>query len=215
MEGTLLHVVLANNRKAVPMASTRQLLWKRPLRSDAGPSYNLVAGKHQAIVRDPSSVSSLLASAPSELTIAYQALLLGEPVGTPGSQETSEGNQSSSPSPKILPPLSSIGERLQVLKRLQAQGLITEEEFEARSNSCLIDSNFNAYPFAFARGVQDEALMQAQQWQSSFSYSQTDPLSTKELASLLRALYFVVAANRNDVSGHDRFQRAGKFSWTL
>ncbi|MEP7153174.1 MAG: SHOCT domain-containing protein [Nitrospira sp.] len=137
VEGTLLHVVLANYRKAVTMASTRQLLWKRPLRPDAGPSYDLVAGKHQAIVRDPSSVSSLLASAPSELTIAYQALLLGEPVGAPGSQETSEGNQASSPSPKILPPLSSIGERLQVLKRLQAQGLITEEEYRSKKQQLL------------------------------------------------------------------------------
>lgn len=137
VEGPSLHIVLANYRKAVSMPGTRQLLWERPLRPDAGPAYDLVAGNHQTIVRDSGFVSSLLSSAPSELTIAYQALLLGEPVAASGSQETSTMNQSPVRSPRIVPSPLSIEERLQVLKRLQAQGLITEEEYRAKKQQLL------------------------------------------------------------------------------
>lgn len=137
VEGPSLHVVLANYRKVVSMPSTRQLLWERPLRPDAGPAYDLVAGNHQTIVRDSGFVSSLLSSTPSELTIAYQALLLGEPVAASGSQETSAMNQSPAHSPRIFPPPTSIEERLQILKRLQAQGLITEEEYRAKKQQLL------------------------------------------------------------------------------
>jgi hypothetical protein len=137
VEGPSLHVVLANYRKVVTMPGTRQLLWERPLRPDAGPLYDLVASNYQTIVRDPSSISSLLTSSPSELAIAYQALLLGEPVAGIGSQETLAMDQSPAYAPKIVPPPLSIEERLQVLKRLQAQGLITEEEYRAKKQQLL------------------------------------------------------------------------------
>ena len=118
-------------------------------------------------MRDPSSVSSLLASAPSELTIAYQALLFRDRQERQDLRKPQRESIILSPS-KILPPLSSIGERLQVLNDWRREGFeCTEEELEARSNSCLIDSNLDAYPFAFARACSDKALMQAQQWQSS------------------------------------------------
>lgn len=137
VEGTSLHVVLANYRKVVAMPSTRELLWARPLRPDAGPAYDLVAGNHQTVVRDSGFVSSLLSSAPSELAIAYQALLLGEPTEAAVAQKTSAGNQLSIPPSAIVTPPLSIENRLQVLKRLQAQGLITEEEYRIKKQQLL------------------------------------------------------------------------------
>jgi len=137
VEGVSLHVILANYRKVATMPSTRELLWERPLHPDAGPSYDLIAGNYQTIVQDPSSLSSLLTSSPSELVIAYQALLLREPVTGIRSQEILAMDQSLTDTPKIVPPPLSIEERLQVLKRLQAQGLITEEEYRAKKQQLL------------------------------------------------------------------------------
>lgn len=137
LEGALLHVVLANYRKVVTMPGTRQLLWERPLRPDASPSYDLVAGNHQTIVRESGSAPSLLTSTPSELAIAYQSLLLGEAAAAADSQETSAGTQSPARAPKVASPSLSLEERLQVLKRLQAQGLITEEEYRAKKQQLL------------------------------------------------------------------------------
>ena len=137
VEGPSLHVVLANYRKVVTMPSTRQLLWDRPLRSDAGPAYDLVAGNHQTIVRESGFVPSLLSSSPSELAIAYQSLLLGEPAEASVTQKISAANQLAIPPPTIVAPPLSIEDRLQVLKRLQAQGLITEEEYRAKKQQLL------------------------------------------------------------------------------
>lgn len=135
LEGPSLHVVLANYRKVVTMPGTRQLLWERPLRSDAGPLYDLVPASHQAILPDPSS--SLLANAPSELTIAYQALLLGEPGTTSVSQGTPAVTSSPERSPRVGSPSVPIEERLRVLQRLHTQGLITEEEYRAKKQQLL------------------------------------------------------------------------------
>ncbi|MBI3355958.1 MAG: hypothetical protein HY038_04160 [Nitrospirae bacterium] len=137
VDGSSLHIVLANYRKVVTMPSTRQLLLERPLRPDAGPAYDLVAGNHQTTVRGPKAVSSLLFSSPTELSIAYQALLLGEPVAASGSQEATAVNPSSTRSPKIDPSPLSIEERLRVLKRLEAQGLITDEEYRTKKQQVL------------------------------------------------------------------------------
>jgi len=132
VKGSSLHFLLANYRKVVTMPSTRQLLWERPLRQDAGPWYDLVAGKYQTIVRDPNAISGFFSSAPSELSIAYQALLLGDAVKASDSHENSPMN----PSPTHNPQLS-IEEQLQVLKRLKEQGLITEEDYRTKKQQLL------------------------------------------------------------------------------
>jgi hypothetical protein len=132
VKGSSLHFLLANYRKVVTMPSTRQLLWERPLRQDAGPLYDLVAGKYQTIVRDPNAVSGFFSSAPSELSIAYQALLLGDAVKASDSQESSPMNPSPIPNPQL-----SIEEQLQVLKRLKEQGLITEEDYRTKKQQLL------------------------------------------------------------------------------
>jgi len=131
VEGPSLHLVLANYRKVFTMPSTRQLLWERPLRSDAGPAYDLVAGSHQTTVRDSSVVSSLFSSSPSELMISYQAALLGEPV------EASAPKESSTPPPEITSTPMSIEDRLLALQRLHTQGLITDEEYRAKKQQIL------------------------------------------------------------------------------
>lgn len=135
LDGPSLHFVLANYRKVVTMPGTRRLLWERPLRSDAGPSYDLVPANHQALVPDVSS--SLLANAPSELTIAYQALLLGEPATVPVPWATSATTPTPEHAPKIISPPLSIEERLHVLQRLHTQGLITEEEYRVKKQQVL------------------------------------------------------------------------------
>jgi hypothetical protein len=137
VDGSSLHIVLANYWKAVSMSVDRKLLWERPLRPDAGPRYELVAGNHQTVVRDSDSVLGLLSSPPSDLAIAYQALLLGEPAAASVTQKTSAANESPIHPPTIVAPPMSLEDRLQVLKRLQAQGLITEEEYKAKKQQLL------------------------------------------------------------------------------
>ncbi len=137
VDGSSLHIVLANYRKAVTMPSTRQVLWQSPLRPDAGPVYELVAVNHQAVVRNAGSVLGLLSSPPSELAIAYQALLLGEPTSASVTQKASAATPLPIHPPTIVAPPSSLEDRLQVLKRLRAQGLITEEEYRVKRQQLL------------------------------------------------------------------------------
>lgn len=130
-EGPSLHLVLANYRKVVTMPGTRQLLWERPLRPDAGPQYDLVASHHQTRGQESSVISSLFSSAPSELTIAYPALLLSESVDASPPQE-------SSASPwHIAPPSMSIEDRLRALKRFHDEGLISEDEYRTKKQQLL------------------------------------------------------------------------------
>ena len=131
LEGPSLHVVLANYRKVVTMPGTRQLLWERPLRPDAGPHYDLVAGPHQTIVHESPAFTKLLSSTPSELSIDYQAILLGEP----GDILPPQLERPSS-SERARPPLS-LEERLRALKRFHEQGLITEDEYRAKRQQLL------------------------------------------------------------------------------
>ncbi len=131
LDGASLHLIVANYRKAATMPSTRQLLWERPLRPDAGPYYDLVAGQHQVLTREVGGWAGLFSVAPSELMIAYQAMLIGEPVGALPSSEASTLKSG------IAPPALSLEDRLRVLKRLQEQGLITDEDFRTKKQQLL------------------------------------------------------------------------------
>jgi hypothetical protein len=62
---------------------------------------------------------------------------LGEPAEASVTQKTSAANQLAIPPPTIVAPPLSIEDRLQVLKRLQAQGLITEDEYRAKKQQLL------------------------------------------------------------------------------
>jgi len=137
VEGASLHFVLANYRKVVTMPSTRQLLWEHPLRPDAGPAYDLVAGTHQTIVRASSFVPRFLSSVPSELAIAYEALLLGERGTASMTQNITAATPMATPPPTRVAPPVPLEERLQRLKRLRDQALITEEEYTAKKKQLL------------------------------------------------------------------------------
>lgn len=69
--------------------------------------------------------------------IAYQALLLGEPAAASVTQKTTTAIQMAIPPPTIVAPPVSIEDRLQMLKRLRDQGLITEEEYSAKKKQLL------------------------------------------------------------------------------
>lgn len=129
-EGSL-HLILANYRKAATMPSTRQLLWERPLRPDAGPRYDLIAGQHQTLVRNTGGWSGLFSPAPSELMLGYQAILTGEAIVASPSEEPS------TPFSGVVPPSKSIEDRLRVLKRLHDQGLITEDDYRSKKQQLL------------------------------------------------------------------------------
>jgi len=131
VDGSSVHVILANYRQVVTMPGTRWLLWERPLRPDAGPHYDLIAGHHQTMVRESSVISSLFSSPPSELVIAYPEILLGESVADPTLKE------SSNPLPEMSPFSISIENRFRVLKRLYEQGLISEEEYRTKKQQLL------------------------------------------------------------------------------
>jgi len=137
VEGPSVHIILANFRKVVSMPGTRQLLWERPLRPDAGPAYDLVADDHQTVVRDPNAGFNPFASAPAEVRIAYQTLLLREPPAASVTPETMAVNPPPAPSPGHDPAPMSIEDRLRVLKRFHAQGLITDEDYRAKKQQLL------------------------------------------------------------------------------
>lgn len=131
VEGSSLHLILANYRKAVTMRSTRESLWEHPLRPDEGADYDLVAGTHHTIVRAPTVSSSLFSSPPAELAIAYQAALLGQ------TTDVSTLKAPATLAPEVDPASLSIEDRLRALKQLHAQGLITEEEYRAKKQQIL------------------------------------------------------------------------------
>ncbi|UVT18475.1 MAG: SHOCT domain-containing protein [Nitrospira sp.] len=130
-EGSSLHLVLANYRKVVTMPGTRQLLWERPLRPDAGPRYDLVASQYQTPVGDAGAWAGLFSPSPAEVSISYQAVLVGEP----GDPSTPQKELASSPDRD--PPTLSLEERLRMLKRWHDQGLITEDEYHVKKQRLL------------------------------------------------------------------------------
>jgi hypothetical protein len=131
VDGPSVHVVLANYRQVVTMPGTRWLLWEHPLRPDAGPRYDLIPGDHQTMVRDSSGISSLFSSPPSELVMAYPAILLSESGEEPPRKE--------SPAPIVERGSfsTSLESRFRLLKQLHEQGLISEEEYRTKKQHLL------------------------------------------------------------------------------
>lgn len=131
LEGGELHFVLANYRKAVTMQNIRDALWANPVRSDEGTDYVAAAGPHQTLVRESRLSSRFFVSSPSELAISYQAALSGKPSEASGStfSPPSSANLGSTP--------GTIEERLRILKQLQAQGLITEDDYRTKKQQIL------------------------------------------------------------------------------
>jgi hypothetical protein len=130
MEGAHLHLFLANYRYAVTAPNIRELAWENPLSSQVN-SYELVPGDHQTIIQEKED--GLRRPTGSEISIAYQPLLRGEPLSTSVLPE----GASSLNFPQSQSEHLSLEERLKVLKRLRDQGLITEEEYRSKRSRLL------------------------------------------------------------------------------
>ncbi|WP_455378101.1 SHOCT domain-containing protein [Petrachloros mirabilis] len=133
VEGPSLHFILANHREGVTMPSIHELVWEDPLHMIAGPLYEFAPKPHQNKQKENVGFRSFVSSDPPELILSYQDLLLEpsdrETVSQPGKNATD--SSSSSPVPATSAPLS-LEERLQRLKRLKEQGLITDDEYQAK-----------------------------------------------------------------------------------
>lgn len=130
MEGSHLHVLLANYRYAVTAPNIRELVWENPLSSRVN-VYELVAGDHQTVIQQKEG--GVLKAPVKELAIAYQPLLLAEPL----SKATLPDGSSTLPPAQSQSEHLSMEARLQTLKRLLDQGLITEEEYRSKRSQLL------------------------------------------------------------------------------
>ncbi len=129
-----LHLILANYREAVTLPSIKDLLWTRPLEPNFGLSYDLVPGDHQVLATREVRIGSALRPSPAVLAIAYQPLLLGEPAPAHGGTDHTLAPPTPGPMPATAP---SVEERLKALNRLRDQGLITDEEYQAKRKEIL------------------------------------------------------------------------------
>jgi len=137
VNGPSLQLVFANYRYAVTMPSVLELVWRDPMWTKAGPFYDLVPGDHQTVAIEDDPVLRLFSLSLPLLSIAYKPLLLGEPSVSAAVPSGSTGRELSSPPTRPSPPSKSVEERLQMLKRMKEQELITEEEYRAKKRQLL------------------------------------------------------------------------------
>ncbi len=130
MEGSHLHLLLANYRYAVTAPNIRELVWENPLSSQVN-LYELAPGDHQTVIQHKEV--GVLSASVNEISIAYQPLLLAEPL----SKAALPDGSSASRLPQAQTNQPSMEERLKVLKRLRDQGLITEEEYRNKRSQLL------------------------------------------------------------------------------
>lgn len=120
-----LHLILANYRTAVTLPGIRSLLWEEPLRRQPGLLYELVPGEYQTLAPSKDGDTSLFGSSqPSEVAILYQSILQPDTPSKPSSVTSTR-------------PPDGLEKRLEQLKRLWEQGLITEEEYRAKKQEFL------------------------------------------------------------------------------
>ena len=124
VEAGRMHLRLANCRVAVTMPSIQRQIWIDPLFAQAGTFYELVPGNHQTLVNQPSGGGGVFRLDPVELVIDRS-----------GRRE--EVAPAAPEGPPSLPAVSSLEERLAVLKRLRDQELITEEEYRLKKQQLL------------------------------------------------------------------------------
>jgi hypothetical protein len=114
----------------VTAPNIRELVWENPLSIQVN-VYELVPSDYQTVIHD--TEAGLLRATGSEISIAYQPLLRGEPLST----STLPDDSGSSLFPQSQSERLSMEERLKILKRLRDQGLITEEEYRSQRSRLL------------------------------------------------------------------------------
>ena len=123
-----LHLILGNYHEAFTMSNVRELLWQYPLHMIAGALYEFVPGPYQSLHREDNGLGTFLLPEAPQLTLAYQQLSLGvSPVDG--------GHEQGSP-PSVYPN-SSLEGKLQRLKQIRDDGLITDDEYAAKKKALL------------------------------------------------------------------------------
>jgi hypothetical protein len=130
VEGTTLHLILANYRHGVIKAGVREQLWKDPLRSDTKLYVEILPGEAMTVGKGKLRLSGLMLTEGAELFIDYKKLLETMPAIQPAAQP-----RPTAPSP--TPPNQSVEDRLRALKGLRDQGLITEDEYREKKKQVL------------------------------------------------------------------------------
>lgn len=128
VKGMQLHLVFGNYREAVTMSTVRDLLWQDPLHMIAGALYEFVPGPHRSLTREDDWIGTFLIPEAPQLALIYQQLSLGtHPV---------EGGHLTG-SPPSAHPDSSLEGKLQRLKQIREDGLITDDEYAAKKKTLL------------------------------------------------------------------------------
>ena len=123
-----LHLILGNYREAFTMAGIRELLWQDPLHMIAGPLYEFVPGPYQSLTREDNGIGTFLIPEAPQLALNYQQLSLGAPPVDGGHDKGA---------PFSAYPASSLEGKLQRLKQIHDDGLITDDEFAAKKKALL------------------------------------------------------------------------------
>jgi hypothetical protein len=134
VEGDRLHLMLANYRYAVTMASVRKRLWNDPLQSMGSRTYIFAAGDYQsAALVGGGPMRDLLGTAVPQLAIEYNSLLKPPAAAKPvpksdAPQSTTSAEQESG---------GDFTKKLRELKQLRDEGVITEEEYRTKKKQLL------------------------------------------------------------------------------
>ena len=123
-----LHLILGNYREAFTMAGIRELLWQDPLHMIAGALYEFVPGPYQSLTREDNGIGTFLIPEAPQLALNYQQLSLGAPPVDGGHDKGA---------PFSTYPASSLEGKLQRLKQIHDDGLITDDEFAAKKKALL------------------------------------------------------------------------------
>jgi Short C-terminal domain len=123
-----LHLILGNYREAFTMSNIRELLWQDPLHMIAGALYEFVPGPHQSLPREDNVLGTFLIPEAPQLALTYQQLFLGAPPVDAGQDKGA---------PPSTYPDSSLEGKMQRLKQIRDDGLITDDEFAAKKKALL------------------------------------------------------------------------------
>jgi Short C-terminal domain len=124
-----LYLILGNYREVFTMPNVRELLWQDPLHMISGPLYEFVPGPHQSLDREDNELWTFLVPEAPQLALAYQPLASGDP-----SLLDAGLVEGSHPS---LRQDSSLEGKLQRLKQIREDGLITDDEYAAKKKAIL------------------------------------------------------------------------------
>ena len=128
VKDTQLHLILGNYREAFTMSSVRELLWQDPLHMIAGALYEFVPGPYQSLPQEDNGLGTFLIPEAPQLALTYQQLFLG-------ASPVDAGHEKGSP-PSAYPD-SSLEGKLQRLKQIRDDGLITDDEYAAKKKALL------------------------------------------------------------------------------